>query len=162
MQSHVRTSHALVFAAITSVTVAGITHLAYTTGEQKIAMPDPMLTPGATFGVTSEELCVAGYSAKVRNVPASLKRQVFERYKITSHKPGEYEVDHLISLELGGSNDISNLWPQPYNGPWNAHMKDRLENKLHQLVCDGVITLEEAQTAISQDWVEAYQKYISN
>ena len=41
-------------------------------------------------------------------------------------------------------------------------MKDKLETRLHKLVCYGKITLEEAQEAISTDWVKAYKKYIVN
>jgi hypothetical protein len=49
-------------------------------------------------------LCVPGYAKKVRDVPAWLKRQAYDEYGITEHKPGDYEVDHLIPLSLGGSN----------------------------------------------------------
>jgi hypothetical protein len=66
-------------------------------------------------------------------------------------------VDHLISLELGGSNDIKNLWPQPYYPRPGAHEKDVLENWLHRQVCVGNITIERAQQAIAQDWYTAYQ-----
>jgi hypothetical protein len=50
----------------------------------------------------------------VRDVPAETKRQVYREYVITSHVTGDYEIDHLISLELGGSNSIRNLWPESY------------------------------------------------
>lgn len=90
------------------------------------------------------------------------KEKVFERYGVDP-KSDKFEVDHYISLEIGGSNDIENLWYQSYTtSPWNAHKKDRLENKLHQMVCDGIITLEQAQKEISTDWIAAYQKYIGD
>ncbi len=80
----------------------------------------------------------AGYASRVRAVPAAVKKQAYASYGITQHAPGEYEVDHLISLELGGSNSIKNLWPQSYKTkPWNAYVKDQLENKLHRMVCSG-------------------------
>jgi 5-methylcytosine-specific restriction endonuclease McrA len=44
------------------------------------------------------------------------------------------EVDHLIPLELGGSNRAANLWPQRYDGGWSARDKDRLESRLHRLL----------------------------
>ena len=71
-----------------------------------------------------------------------------------------YEVDHVISLQIGGSNDIENLFPQLYCGKWNAHKKDLLEGRLHYLVCKGRLTLPEAQEAIRTDWIKAYKKYM--
>jgi hypothetical protein len=122
--------------------------------------PDPQLTPGATLEVTTSDLCVPGYTKKVRNVPSSVKQQVYAEYGMTSHAPGEYEVDHLIPLELGGSNSLKNLWPESrQTQPWNARVKDQLENTLHQLVCDGKVDLATAQQDIATDWIAAYQKY---
>ena len=99
-------------------------------------------------------------------MPESAKKKVYEEYGIEKcggycNGPQGCEVDHLISLELGGANTIDNLWPQPYDGEWNAHDKDRLEGKLYRLVCvDKTITLKEAQDAIKTDWVAAYKKYV--
>ena len=100
-----------------------------------------------------------------RKVPSSVKRKAYAAYGRQNHKgvcTGKEgcEIDHLISLEIGGANTIANLWPQPYSGDWNAHIKDKLENLLHKKVCAGEITLEEAQKEISTNWIEAYKKYI--
>ena len=57
-------------------------------------LPDPKLTPGDTFDVTAEDVCVPGYAKKVRAVPAWLKRQAYAEYEITQYKTGDYEVDH--------------------------------------------------------------------
>ena len=123
-------------------------------------LPDRSKTPGDTLAVTSRDVCVKGYAHKVRLVPAAIKNQVYKNYGIRSHRPGEYEVDHLISLELGGSNSIKNLWPQSYvTKPWNAHVKDKLENELHRRVCRGTLSLQQAQREISTDWIAAYKKY---
>ena len=123
-------------------------------------LPDPKMTPGATLPVTRADICVPGYTQKVRNVPLDLKKQVYAEYGIQSHKPGDYEVDHLISLELGGSNSLKNLWPQSYlTQPWNAHVKDALENEMHAEVCSGKLDLATAQHDISTDWIAAYKKY---
>src|SRR6202040_193678 len=125
-------------------------------------LPDPKLTPGDAFGVTVQDLCVSGYTKKVRKVPAEMKREVYEEYGVTSHGSGDYEVDHLIPLELGGSNSIKNLWPESQRtAPWNAQVKDRLEGKLHELVCSGQLDLKAAQQAIASNWIEAYKKYVS-
>jgi hypothetical protein len=124
-------------------------------------LPDPKLTPGATLPVTKDDICVPGYTKKVRNVPQSVKDQVFAEYGISSHQPRAFEIDHLISLELGGSNSIKNLWPESYlTTPWNAHVKDQLENHLHRMVCSGQLDLATAQHDIATDWIAAYKRYL--
>lgn len=121
--------------------------------------PDPQLTPGATLPVTRDDICVPGYTQKVRNVPQAVKRQVYAEYGIDSHQAGDFEVDHLISLELGGSNSPRNLWPESYQTqPWNAHVKDALENRLHADVCTNQIDLPTAQREIATDWIGAYKR----
>src|SRR5271165_5744531 len=107
-------------------------------GQPTPILPDPKLTPGDTFDVSAQDICVPGHAKKVRAVPAWLKRQAYAEYEITEHEPGDYEVDHLIPLSVGGSNSIRNLWPQSTRtSPWNAYVKDALERKLHNLVCAG-------------------------
>lgn len=123
-----------------------------------LTLPNRALTPGATRPVTLREICTPGSAGKARAVTSATKRAVFRTYRVTP-TPGTYEVDHLISLELGGSNELANLWPQPYHGRLNAHDKDRLENQLHAQVCRGELSLEEAQHAISADWTAALKKY---
>jgi len=123
-------------------------------------LPDPKMTPGAVLPVTKADICVPGYTKKVRNVPASLKQQVYAEYGITSHKAGDFEVDHLISLELGGSNSIKNLWPQSFKTqPWNARVKDALENELHDEICKGTIDMATAQKEIATGWIASYKKH---
>jgi hypothetical protein len=122
--------------------------------------PDPVLTPGATIVVTLAQVCAPGYSATVRNVPQREKAQVFKAYGVDP-KSDHFEIDHLVSLELGGSNALANLWPQSYTTtPYNAHVKDALEDKLHYMVCHGAISLTAAQRAIASDWVAACVKYL--
>ena len=129
------------------------------------SLNDISKTPGAVRTKDVAVICHTKTSS-VRNVPASVRKQVFASYRMTNKtgwcgKAG-CELDHLVSLELGGSNDASNLWPQPYAGRWNAHHKDRLENRLHKLICTGRITPAAAQAAISRDWIFAYQKYVGS
>ena len=126
-------------------------------------LPDPTLTPGDVLTTAPEIICVRGYTKKVRNVPKNVKEEVYRIYGIQSYEPGDYEVDHLISLELGGSNSIRNLWPESYlTEPYNAHRKDALENKLHALVCSGDLSLVDAQIAIAKNWIAAYEKYVNH
>ena len=121
-------------------------------------LPDAACTPGAIFpDATKDQVCTPGYSSQVRNVPSDVKDAVYAEYGIASHAPGQYEVDHLISLELGGSNDIANLWPEPADPRPGFHEKDRVENYLHDQVCSGALSLQDAQTRIATNWFEIYQ-----
>lgn len=123
------------------------------------SLPDSACTPGNSLtGVTLGELCQPGYASSVRDVSESLKNTVYEEYGITSQASGEYEIDHLISLELGGSNDISNLWPQAAKPQPGFHEKDKVENYLHDQVCSGVISLVEAQHEIATNWLAVYNQ----
>lgn len=119
--------------------------------------------------ITVDMVCTKGYTKCVRSVSAAIKRAVYKAYNMPAGNHTGVcdvdegcEIDHLISLELGGSNDRKNLWPQPYQGlKFNAHVKDQLENFYHDQVCrTGKITLKTAQKEISTDWVAAYKKRI--
>jgi hypothetical protein len=100
-----------------------------------------------------------GFNRKsVRNVPDSEKNQVYAEYGITSHAPGQYEVDHLVSLELGGSNDIANLWPELASPKPGFNEKDRVENYLHDQICSGAVSLQQAQTEIATNWLVVYNQ----
>jgi hypothetical protein len=124
-----------------------------------VSFPEPSLTPGAVATVSREQVCMSA-RPKNRTVPVSLQHAVFEEYGIPRAEPRAYEVDYLITPALGGSDDIRNLWPQSYSSAvWNARVKDALEDRLHDLVCDGSLDLVAAQHDISSDWIAAYKKY---
>jgi hypothetical protein len=113
--------------------------------------PDPACTPGAFDGtVDVAEVCGETTRAR-RRVTAAARRRVLVEYGYLE-KPtrDDVEIDHLIPLELGGSNEAANLWPEPAPG---FHEKDRLENRLHREVCAGHMDLADAQRAIARDWV---------
>lgn len=129
--------------------------------------PDPKLTPGVKTDIV--DVCKTKWGKDHRFVTQKMKEFVFAEYHVTAaqrhvvvkgKKKARYEIDHLISRELGGADDVKNLWPESYYGPWNAHDKDRIENKLHSLVCNGTITLSDAQAMIRTDWVAAYKRFI--
>jgi len=122
-------------------------------------LPDSACTPGALLATgTKNAICRSGYASSVRNVPTSEKNQVYAEYGITHRSPGQYEVDHLVSLELGGSNDISNLWPEDASPKPGFHEKDKVENYLHDQVCSGAISLKEAQIEIATNWLAVYNR----
>ncbi len=130
-------------------------------GDQKArATPLAFLTPGAVRPVSNDEVCEASGADGARAVPDSLKREVFTEYGMAGAKADAFEVDFLVTPELGGTRDIRNLWPQPYGTVlWNAHVKDALEERLHEMVCSGQIDLATAQSDLSKDWISAYKKY---
>jgi hypothetical protein len=121
-------------------------------------------------GISLTMICTPGYSKCIRNVPQATKKEVYDDYGDPDGNHNGFcdvnqgcEIDHLISIELGGSNDKKNLWPQPYSGlAFNAHVKDRLENFYHAQVCTGEIALGTAQQEISGDWVAAYKNRIGD
>jgi hypothetical protein len=132
-------------------------------------LPNPDLTPGAADArVTQEDIhqtiCVHGYTETVRppeSITEPMKKQSILVYGLADRKLGDYEYDHLIPLEIGGApQDIKNLWPETHSGEWNSYVKDKLENKLNQLVCDGQLDLATAQQAVAENWIVAYLKYI--
>jgi hypothetical protein len=124
-------------------------------------LPDPVCTPGATLtGATARDVCTPGWAGRHRNVSSATKRDVYAAYGIAHHGRGEYEMDHLVSLELGGSNVEANLFPEAAEPRPGFHEKDGLENRLHDLVCAGTVTLAAAQTMISTDWLSAYRRYV--
>jgi hypothetical protein len=126
-------------------------------------LPDRNCTPGVvdpavTQGNLKTTICHAGYTATVRppvDYTNGLKKQGMADYG----EPGtaaDYEEDHLIPLELGGSpRDPKNLWPEPRNIYHGASAKDVVENGLNDLVCDGRMTLSEAQSRIAANWQTA-------
>jgi hypothetical protein len=137
-----------------SITLAPVTQLAGCHVRGKL--PDPDCTPGARFAkVTRADVCTPGYSSAVRNVSSATKDVVYAAYGIATHFDGTNgEVDHLVSLELGGSNARSNLFPEAAPG---SHQKDRLENALHDEVCSGKLRLRAAQRLIATNWVAAFR-----
>jgi len=122
--------------------------------------PKNNLTPGETRRVTLGEVCGGSEVETVRDVPLETRRLVLAEYGVSAAQPNAYEIDYLITPDLGGADSIRNLWPQPYSARWNARVKDRLETRLHQLVCEGKVDLATAQHDISTDWIGAYRKYV--
>jgi hypothetical protein len=113
-------------------------------------LADPVRTPGVlnpdvTQADIRSTICRHGWTATIRP-PSSytdeLKRKQMRQYG-EQGTLSDYQEDHLISLELGGSpTDPRNLWPEP--SP-RASEVDRIENELNAQVCSGQLTLAQAQ-----------------
>jgi Excalibur calcium-binding domain len=122
-------------------------------------LPDRQCSPGAYYsGLTKGVICLPSFRAgSIPEVPASEQHAVEVEYGM---KPGSYgraiEIDRIVSVELGGSKSIANLYPEPGSGTANYHVKDRLEKKLHAMVCGGEITLSAARHGIASNWERLY------
>jgi len=128
--------------------------------------PDAACTPGGIDPTVTQDnivqtICVANYTARVRpptSYTTPLKNKLMLAYGYGGQPTLDYELDHLISLELGGApRDPANLWPEPWTGPMNARQKDVVENSLHSQVCSGALTLAAAQEQIATDWLAVYR-----
>ena len=141
------------------------------TGLQRRPEPDPLLTPGVADPAVSQgniasTICLPGYSASVRppsETTTAIKVRQITQYGYADTNTADYEEDHLISLEIGGSpTDPANLWPEPYSAtlpdgtPAGARVKDRLEDWLHRSVCAGTLSLAAAQHQEASDWVGSW------
>jgi hypothetical protein len=128
--------------------------------DERGAVPNRRLTPGATRTASIHDLCSAAHEEVVGQVTAPLRDEVLREYGIAPSRAREYEIDYLIAPGLGGTEDIHNLWPQSYTEQnWNAYAKDSLEERLHELVCAGTLDQSSAQRDIANDWIAAYKKY---
>ena len=126
-----------------------------------VALPDATTTPGAVFAdVQAADICDLHYTQGVRQPRFNVKVDAFVSYGVSIHERDEYQVDHLVPISLGGSNDPTNLWPQLYSPTSGAAEKDLLERQLRGLVCSNAIPLPEAQGAIATNWWLAYQTYM--
>lgn len=179
-----KSAFALVLLALVTYAFAFSPVASYCTLENGTLLNDLHVTPGKVNpAMTKEKLCDPKFhTSDIRNDAAAwtladgsvasegkIKNLVYEHYGV---KQGEgickpdgklagCEVDHLISLELGGMNSEANLWPQPYNrhsGAPGAGAKDIVENTLHREVCSGSLTLADAQRRISTNWFTEYTR----
>jgi hypothetical protein len=128
---------------------------------QVFALPRRTLTPGAVLPVVADELCGTRTVDNDPPVNPALQQAVFSEYGLPNSSRIAYALDYLITPALGGSGDIKNLWPQPYSSTWNAHVKDQLEDHLHELVCQRKVQLTTAQNEIATDWISAYKRYFN-
>jgi hypothetical protein len=124
-----------------------------------VTTPNPSLTPGAAVLRSQVEICRAA-NINNKEVPVALQRLVFNEYGIPTAEPSAYEVDYLITPALGGADDIHNLWPESSRETvWNSQVKDTLEARLRDMVCNGQLDLTTAQREIATNWIQAYKKY---
>jgi len=125
-----------------------------------VVLPDSTATPGDVYpDVADADVCDPTYANGVEDPHYSVRVISFANYGLSIYDH-EFELDKLVPVSLGGSNEQTNIWPQPYDDVAGALQKDALERQLRGLVCSGDLTLAAAQEAISTDWWAAHGTYM--
>jgi hypothetical protein len=139
----------LVGLLVIGLVVVVFSHLSHH-GSSAVVLPNPTLSPGVinpdvTQANIGKTICVRGWTKTVRpptSYTSALKAQQMKEYHLPG-SPSDYQEDHLISLEMGGSpTDPRNLWPEPYP---RAGEVDKIENELNAEICSGQLTLAQAR-----------------
>ena len=120
-------------------------------------LPNNMYTPGKADKVDVKQLCAADASAKP--VADWQRNEALTRYGV---RPEGFngEIEHLVPVSLGGTNDPDNLYPFHAQGEYTLDAKQRLAAKLRELVCDGKVSLKQAQDVFKKDWTKGYKQYL--
>jgi hypothetical protein len=145
------TDRLLALGAVALLLVALVLHVEHrgSAGAGSV-LADPVRTPGVlnpdvTQGTIDSTICLRGWTRTVRP-PVEYTNALKARQMRAYGEDGplsDYQEDHLISLELGGHpTDPRNLWPEPYP---RASAVDQIENELNAKVCDGSLSLRDAQ-----------------
>jgi hypothetical protein len=131
-----------------------------------LPLPDPSCTPGVTNPDVTQDtidstICVSGWTSTIRpptSYTNKLKAQGIIDYGYSDTSMSDYEEDHFLALEDGGSpTDPRNLWPEPHSGDANSYNKDGVETKVKNAICNGTVTLAAAQQAMLTNWTTAEQ-----
>ena len=162
----VAASAAVAGTAVVVGPAAPAAHADGTCSTSYLPLPDPACTPGVlnpdvTQDTIDSTICVSGWTGTIRppsSYTSALKVQQIADYGYSDTNPSDYEEDHFVPLELGGApRDPQNLWPEPHSDSsgYTSSAKDSVENKLKRAVCNGTVSLSDAQNAIMTDWTTA-------
>ena len=119
-------------------------------------VPAEVRNPDVHQGTIAETICKKGYTKTVRpstSYTNGIKRKLMREQGIDKSRMSEFELDHIVPLEVGGHpRNIKNFMLQPWEGEGGARQKDSLEHKLKRRVCSGKMSLADAQTCIWDNW----------
>jgi hypothetical protein len=133
------------------ITAFAVLAVTVTAPAEDALVPNPKLTPGR----------VAERDKDRRGVTVAMEQKVFSRYRLAWNRRGEFKIDHLIPMELGGADTIDNLWPQRVNArPYGADRKELLTEVLLEKIRTGKMTLAQAQEEIRRDWIDAFIDHV--
>lgn len=125
------------------LSLATLTTLAFG-GNPYPRSPNPTLTPGALCTTPIEYRYPERIAYCEREVSSWQKEMVFINYRklgySLSGERNQYKVDHFIPLCAGGSNELTNLWPQYYT---ISEKTDPLEPLGCKVLAKGKITQKE-------------------
>jgi len=123
-------------------------------------LPSNYKTPGATMKANNAQICAADFTSQAKPVAGWQRAEALERYGL---RPDNFtgDLDHLVPVSLGGSNDPDNLWPFHAQGDFTLDAKNALAAKLRDMVCAGKISLKDAQDAFKKDWTKAYRTHMT-
>jgi len=127
----------------------------------RFSRPDRSCSPGAYYSRLTKRVICAGsfHTGTIRNVPQAEKFTVEREYGMAASYYGyTIEIDHIVPLELGGSNALANLFPELGSGTANYHVKDSLENRAKAAVCDGQLPLRAARRGFARNWEALYRR----
>ena len=128
------------------------------------SLPDRRCSPGAYHTrLTRAVICSPRFHVRsIGRLSRSTNYAVEREYGLpTGHFKNAMEIDHIVPLRLGGSNRIANLFPEEYafaNHSPGFVVKNRLDSRMHRLVCSGRIDLRAAQRHIAADWQKLYRQ----
>ena len=123
-------------------------------------LPIGYKTPGATVQANSTQICAADYGVTAKPMSGWQRDEALTRYGV---RPEGFsgELDHLVPISLGGSNDPDNLWPFHAQGDFTMDAKNALAVRLRDMVCTGKMSLKDAQDAFRKDWTKAYRQHMT-
>jgi hypothetical protein len=79
-------------------------------------MPNLQTNPGHMCDPSDNRFKGYRYSWRIpvceRHVSDGLKNRIYDAYHIPENCRGNYTIDHIIPLSIGGSNKFENLWPE--------------------------------------------------
>jgi hypothetical protein len=112
-------------------------------------MPIRHLSPGSILTTRRALICAPGYAARTRSVSSKRKDSVFVRYRVPDSLRRGFVIDHVVPIEGGGSNLITNLFAQDTA---SARKKDRAEAWMKHRICVEQAPVRPLQRAIAKDW----------
>jgi hypothetical protein len=122
-----------------------------------VSEPNKTLTPGVIESSVIGDVCG---SPKHDKASLSIAQAQAEdaRYSIPTNLDTRYHFDYLVPLNLGGSPEITNLWPVTVKGI-GFYQKEQLNAVLRQKVCAGELDLGTVQQQLIKNWYTLWLKY---